>query len=390
MKRTEITSVDEFKEFSSQFQKEHTMPYAFGIGLCFKNSTGQPIAHKWLSLNVDENMGTASALMDYFQIEMTGNSPLYFSGKNFSFTNKAVETIFHMYFHPFEDDGAHHENIVALDTIVVNDFEELSEPALIFYPTKEIFETAVASNADAHFRLAAISRLKFKPNTICLDDLFAVLPNLVWTSIGSVHPVDEWNQSISNMQIRILIDKIPLLTWGAPIPSEVRIANPDNVRLGAYLSPGTTIMHYGFVNFNAGTLGKSMVEGRISVGTTIGDGTDIGAGAGFLGTLSGGNSTKLSAGERCLIGANAECGVILGDDCVVATGTCFGQGTPIVEIDPTVKNIDDPKRVIRIGKVKDYNEKSGLTFWRHSITGALEVFATANKHKLNETLHNNS
>ncbi len=378
-----IKTIEDFNKFSQKFQQGNQMPYAFGIGLCFNDERNQPIAHKWLALSVNENLGTASVLMDSMGIEMEGNYPQYYK------MSKFIALDIEKYFSPFEDDGKYHENIDVLKNYENYMFPS-TEIVMIFYPASSIFKEKITSNADAHFRLAAMSRLKFKPNTICLDNLFSVMPNLIWGSDGDVNTPEKWNRSAwKHAPERITVDKIPLLTWGSPIPPEVRIANPDNVRLGAYLSPGTTIMHYGFVNFNAGTLGKSMVEGRISAGTTIDDGTDIGAGAGFLGTLSGGNSMKLSTGKRCLISANAECGVILGDDCVIATGTCFAQGTPILEIDPAIKEIDNPSRILRIGKVKDYNGRNNLTFWRNSITGALEVFSTANKHKLNEELHKN-
>ncbi|MFA7192087.1 MAG: DapH/DapD/GlmU-related protein [Candidatus Paceibacterota bacterium] len=383
---SKIKTTDEFDNFSKNFQKEHTMPYAFGIGICFEDEKGKPIAHKWLALSVDENLGTASVLMKSMGIKMEGNYPQYYK------MNEFIAIDIEKYFSPFENDGKYHENIKALEYTQYIKYKR-TNAVLIFYPTQDFFGGMISSNADAHFRLAAISRLKFKPNTICLDNLLNVLPKNVYLSNGDVCSIDFWNQEEfikGNSQVQIQnIDQIPFLIWGAPIPPKVRIASIDCARLGAYLSPGTTIMPYGFVNFNAGTLGKSMVEGTISAGTTIDDGTDIGARSGFLGTLSGGNTTKLSAGKNCLIGAESQCGVILGDNCVIATGTCFAQGTPILEIDPNIKELDNPSRIIRIGKAKDYNGKSDLTFWRNSITGALEVFNKTNKHSLNEELHKN-
>ncbi|MBP9715986.1 MAG: tetrahydrodipicolinate N-succinyltransferase N-terminal domain-containing protein [Candidatus Pacebacteria bacterium] len=374
---TTITTIEEFNNFSKRFKAEHVMPYAFGIGICFEDEKGEPIAHKWLTVNVNENLGTAAVLMDSTGIEMEGNHPQYYK------MHPVIPIDIEKYFSPFENDGKYHENIEVLKYNQLTNYDN-ARLVLILYPDKEFFQKIVISNADAHFRLAAISRLKFKPNTICLDNLFKVLPNIAYLSDGGACSIDYWNKEEfigGNLQVRSLIDKIPLLTWGAPIPPEVRIANPDNVRLGAYLSPGTTIMHYGFVNFNAGTLGKSMVEGRISAGTTIDDGTDIGAGAGFLGTLSGGNSIKLSAGKDCLIGAMAECGVILGNNCVVATGTCFSQNTPIWEIYP------DGNAAWK--KVKDLNGKDNLTFRRNAVNGRLEVIHKGNKAILNEELHKN-
>lgn len=370
-----ILTREDFTKFSTEFQKNNQMPYAFGIGLVFHDKDGNTLAHKWLSLNIEENFGSASALLNTFGDETLKPHSSFYRKINGGQANNIIQD----YFLPFERDGNNHENVQALLMIRKSKINRVMG-CVIVYQTKEVFETAITSNGDAHFRLAAVSRLKFQPNTICLDNIFSVLPNVVWAGDDEVYTVEEWNQKYwFETRTKVLIDKIPLLTWGAPVPVGVRIANPDNVRLGAYLSPGTTVMHYGFVNFNAGTLGKSMVEGRISAGTTIGDGTDVGAGAGFLGTLSGGNSLKLSAGKDCLIGANAECGVILGNNCVVATGTCFSQNTPILEVLPGKK--------MSMRKVSYFNGKDNLTFRRNAITGQLEVIQKGNKAILNDDLH---
>ena len=374
-----INTKDDFNEFSLKFQQEHDMPYAFGIGYTFVNAKDESLATRWHAVNVKENFGTASVLMEVLKIDLVDSVTVHES-----VPIPLVEEMLSC-FRCFENDGQIHQNINALKQVMTNC------TIIFFKDEKSLKEEPVSGKHDGMFRLSLLSRLKFKPNELCLDNLFNVLPNLAWTD-DSVYDIAEYNNELwgndvlisiddtyTRMSKDIIIDKIPLLIWGAPIPEGVRIANTKMVRLGAYLSPGTTVMHYGFVNFNAGTLGKAMVEGNISAGTTIGDGTDIGAGAGFLGTLSGGNSIKLSTGKDCLIGARAECGVILGDNCVVATGISFSQNTPIMEIKENGEEI--------LGKVKDYNGKNNLTYRRHSITGRLEVIHKGNKDFLNEDLH---
>ncbi len=287
---------------------------------------------------------------------------------------------------PFLNDGKHHDNIDALQMIYREKaFEFKSRTwSVIFYGDEEFLQKEPIQNiGDAHFRLALMSRLKCKPNTLCLDNLFETLPVLVWQG-NKVFTVEDWNRNewAQPDSLDIVVDKIPLLLFGAPIPAGVRMPNPKSARLGAYLSPGTTIMHYGFVNFNAGTLGKAMVEGTIASGVTIDEGTDIGKGGGFLGTLSGGNKIKISTGKNCLIGAQAECGIPLGDNCVVATGVCFTANTPFMDV--TGENVDMQRKAI------EFAGKDNLTFRRNSLEGCLEVILQGNKSHLNESLHANS
>jgi 2,3,4,5-tetrahydropyridine-2-carboxylate N-succinyltransferase len=375
MQDKKINSVEEFNNFSKKFQEERTMPYAFGIGSCFKGENdGNIIATKWLAINIQKNMGAASALMDYIGYTDMQKEDC----ELVELSDDKVKGIIKDYFSPFADDEGRHENIEAL----IQSMGVGNHTVIIFYGSEDILtKNPIQNVGDAHFRLASMSRLIFKPNTLCLDNMFNVLPNLVYSRDGDVVEQTYWNENnwFEAYNPDVIVDKIPLLTWGAPIPDGVRIANPTNVRLGAYLSPGTTVMHYGFVNFNAGTLGAVMVEGRISAGTTIDGGSDLGAGAGFVGTLSGGGSLKLSAGKDCLIGANAECGVILGNNCVVATGVCFTQNTPFCEITPKGTEVWQ--------KAKAFNGVDNITFRRHAKTGRLEVIHKGNKAILNEALH---
>ena len=203
--------------------------------------------------------------------------------------------------------------------------------------TETNLKNPIKTIIDAYFKLHLISNKFVLPNTINLDGLFETLPNVVWTNKGpiSIEEIEErLNKSKSNkndLYIRSL-DKFPCLT-DYIIPNKVRIADASRVRLGAYLSEGTTIMHEGFVNFNAGTLGKAMIEGRISAGVLIGDNSDLGGGSSTMGTLSGGNNTKISIGKNCLLGANSGIGISLGDNCIVEAGLYITAGTKVTIID---------------------------------------------------------
>ncbi|MCX6757293.1 MAG: DapH/DapD/GlmU-related protein [Candidatus Nomurabacteria bacterium] len=378
-----INNKEEFGIFSKEYQEKHEMPFAFGIGVNYKDSKKNTLATRWLSVNVainekDRNFGTASALLEFFNIEMGEKTPFCYK----EFSTKISMDILSSYFHMFvEDDTKRHENVEALQSFSKSSSENINSFSVIFYHKEEFLTTQPIQNiADAHFRLALISRLKYKPNVLNLEKVFSTLPTLVWTSNGVFTPEEynktKWMSGEFN-SLQILVDKFPPLFFGAPIPEGVRIMNPLSARLGAYLSPGTTIMPYGFVNFNAGTLGKAMVEGTITAGVTIGDGTDVGKGAGFLGTLSGGNTLVLSAGKDCLIGALAECGIPLGNNCVVSTGVCFTANTPFMEVSAT-------KDTLR--KAIDFSGIDNITF-RRNASGQLEVIHKGNKAELNPALH---
>ncbi len=238
-------------------------------------------------------------------------------------------------------------------------------------------DAAPASTVDAYLRLHALSHLLVRPNEINLDGIFGHLPNVAWTNAGPVHPDDAARllPQLKRHGIQLQgLDKFPRLT-DYVLPAGVRIADASRVRLGAHLSPGTTVMHEGFVNFNAGTLGSSMIEGRVSQGVVIGDGTDIGGGASIMGTLSGGGTHRVSIGSRTLLGANAGIGISLGDDCVVEAGLYVTAGTKVRVGDETVK-------------AGELSGRDGILFRRNSLTGAVEASARAGVGvTLNEALH---
>lgn len=236
--------------------------------------------------------------------------------------------------------------------------------------------------ADAYLRLQLLSHRLIKPHGLNLDGVFSILPNVVWTSAGAC-AVEGFEQIRPQLQSKYgnlvvyAVDKFPRMI-DYVIPEGVRIADGDRVRLGAYLSSGTTVMHEGFVNFNAGTLGKSMVEGRISAGVVVGDGSDIGGGASIMGTLSGGGKEVISIGQRTLLGANSGVGISLGDDCVVEAGVYITAGSKIT--------LPDGKMV----KAKELSGANNLLFRRNSQSGALEALAkTGSWSGLNSVLHKN-
>jgi len=243
-------------------------------------------------------------------------------------------------------------------------------------------DAAPADAVDVYLRLHLLSHRLAKPRSLNLDGAFGLLTNVAWTNLGPVLPdrVEEvrWQERNSGRILTVHgLDKFPRMT-DYVVPSGVRIADADRVRLGAHLSPGTTVMHEGFCNFNAGTLGASMVEGRISAGVVVGDGSDIGGGASIMGTLSGGGKEVVSIGERCLLGANAGIGISLGDECIVEAGLYVTGGTLVKLPDGSVV------------KGRELSGASGLLFRRNSITGAVEaVQRTGDWGGLNAALHKN-
>ena len=238
---------------------------------------------------------------------------------------------------------------------------------------------------DVYLRLHLLSGRQLRPNDTALDGAFGLLSNVVWTDHG---PCDaegfeevQLDHAASGRRLRVSsVDKFPRMT-DYVVPSGVRIADADRVRLGAHLAPGTTVMHEGFVNFNAGTLGASMVEGRISAGVVVGDGSDIGGSASIMGTLSGGGTQRISIGERCLIGANAGIGISLGDGCVVEAGLYVTAGTKVTLPDDTVV------------KAAELSGRDDLLFRRDSLTGKVVVLERDGGHAdwggLNAQLHAN-
>lgn len=240
-------------------------------------------------------------------------------------------------------------------------------------------DDSAADAYDAYLRLHLLSHRLVAPHGLNAGGFFGILTNVVWTDRGPC-AVDGFEAVRAKLRrhgpVTVYgVDKFPRMV-DYVVPSGVRIADADRVRLGAHLAPGTTVMHEGFVNFNAGTLGASMVEGRISAGVVVGDGSDVGGGASIMGTLSGGGEQVISIGKRCLLGANAGIGISLGDDCVVEAGLYVTAGTKVTTPDGASV------------KARDLSGSSNLLFRRNSVSGAVEVVSRAGQGiALNEDLH---
>lgn len=270
--------------------------------------------------------------------------------------------------------------------------------------TESSLDDPIVDAADAYLRLHLLSLCMVKPNSINLDGIFGKLSNVVWTNYGpfavdnfALRKIDVMNaaakcrnvagdMSTPLVDVTILsLDKFPRMI-DYVIPEGVRIGDADRVRLGAHLAPGTTVMHAGFVNFNAGTLGTCMIEGRVSQGVVVGNGSDVGGGASIMGTLSGGGKLRNSIGEHSLLGANAGIGISLGDNCVVEAGLYITAGTKIAIHDKTKSEAGEPFEVV---KGADLSGKDNILFIRNSISGAIEARYRKNGIALNESLHKN-
>lgn len=244
---------------------------------------------------------------------------------------------------------------------------------------------------DAYLRLHLLSHRLVRPHGLNLDGVFGLLANVVWTNFGPCLPAG-FELTRAKLQARgsvavYGVDKFPRMV-DYVMPTGVRIGDADRVRLGAHLAEGTTVMHEGFVNFNAGTLGSSMVEGRISAGVLVDDGSDIGGGASIMGTLSGGGKQIISIGKRCLLGANAGCGISLGNDCVIEAGLYVTAGSKLVVRGGVAEalSLNDGDTI----KAIELSGANNILFRRNSISGAIEATAWKSEAvELNAALHAN-
>ena len=258
---------------------------------------------------------------------------------------------------------------------------------------KAIIASSLANNAppisvgDAYLKLHLLSHRLVKPHGTDLSGVFALLPNVAWTDEGAID-LDELpdRQLTARLSGRVLevssVDKFPKMT-NYVVPAGVRIAHSARVRLGAYLGAGTTVMHEGFINFNAGTEGPGMVEGRISAGVMVGKGSDLGGGCSTMGTLSGGGNIIISVGEECLIGANAGLGIPLGDRCTIEAGLFVTAGTKVAVL-------DDARKIVETVAARDLAGRSDLLFRRNSLSGSVECLTNKTAIELNDSLHANN
>ena len=268
------------------------------------------------------------------------------------------------------------------------DFEKAMEQKLCIKENHQLIihkieeDGPISDIRDAYLKLYLLSLTVSQPNTLNLDGIFGALPNIAWTNHGPVDPteINLVRKEVGDVVVRSL-DKFPCMT-DYIIPDGVRIADASRVRLGAHLSEGTTVMHEGFVNFNAGTLGTAMIEGRISAGVVIGKNSDLGGGCSTMGTLSGGNEVKISVGEDCLLGANSGLGIPLGNRCIVEAGLYLTGGAKVEVIDANGETKDTVK-------ASSLSNEDDLMFIRNSLTGAIQCKPNYKSVILNESLHKN-
>ena len=364
-------------------QGGYVRPAAWGLGLAHLSTAepadgaGRRILDTWFPVvNREENYGAAAVLAE--AAGLMGSGVAYLGTEQLDAARAA--------FTPFRGDGKRHANIEALDALAAaiarpREIGGISLPRAIVLVKIVDLSNKPADAHDVYLRLHLLSHRKVKPHGQNLDGVFGLLNNVVWTNHGPFDPESfdrvRMQLQAAGAEVRVhSIDKFPRMV-DYVVPSGVRIADADRVRLGAHLADGTTVMHEGFCNFNAGTLGKSMVEGRISAGVVVGHGTDIGGGASIMGTLSGGGKEIISLGQDCLLGANAGLGICLGNGCTVESGLYITAGSKVKLPDG------------RVIKAAELSGQDDLLFRRNSQNGAIEVIAKKNQTVLNAALHAN-
>lgn len=342
------------------------MSFAFGIGIGTQNQKGE-----WLEVFYQQPV----LMPDASLIEIAGNT-LGYSGGNQAIAASADQL------KAFGD---------ALASTSHTDQASLAERAAgsqrpVVVTILESDDSAT-STPEVYLKLHLLSHRLVKPHGVKLDGIFGQLPNLAWTNEGAIDLTELPERQLqARLEGRLLevksVDKFPQMT-DYVVPKGVRIADTARVRLGAYVGEGTTVMHEGFINFNAGTEGTSMIEGRVSAGVMIGKGSDLGGSCSTMGTLSGGGNIIIAVGENCLIGANAGIGIPLGDRCTVEAGLYITAGTKVALL-------DDQNKLVEIVKARDLASKTDLLFRRNSQTGAVECKTNKTAIELNEQLHANN
>ncbi len=376
---TRPTTPAEFEELvdSARRRPEFTEPAAFGVGIATVADADGAVLDTWFtSINVGAATGFAAVVHD---VGATASA----KGTVVLSPEVIAEVLARAEVHAGQPDT--HPNVAAFEALAGLVERPNALPVRKVAVMTSIVDLA-APPVDAHdvyLRLHLLSSRKVQPHGLNLDGQFGLLSNVVWTTLG---PCDVASFPAAQRAIRSVggmigvssVDKFPRMI-DYVVPSGVRIADAERVRLGAHLADGTTVMHEGFVNFNAGTLGSCMVEGRISAGVVVGADTDVGGGASIMGTLSGGGKEVISVGERCLIGANAGIGISLGDGCIVEAGLYVTAGTVVTLPDGTT------------AKAKELSGRPDLLFRRNSVSGAVEVLPRAGtwQEGLNESLHAN-
>ena len=343
-----------------------TTLFSFGLGVGTQNSKGE-----WLEVYYPQPLLNADTAIDE-----AAKAALGYEGGNqvIALDNESISKLVSA----LQSAGAEEQAFIA------EQLQSSSRPTVAC-----ILETdaAPASVPEGYLKLQLISHRLVKPHGTDLTGVFGVLPNVAWTSEGAIDINELADRQLkARLEGRTIsvncVDKFPKMT-DYVVPAGVRIAHTARVRLGAYIGEGTTIMHEGFVNFNAGTEGPGMIEGRVSAGVFVGAGSDLGGGASTMGTLSGGGNIVISVGKECLLGANAGIGIPLGDRCTVESGLYITAGTKVIML-------DENNQPAGKAKARDLAGKDDLLFRRNSITGAVECLTNKSVVELNEALHSSN
>lgn len=383
-----MASLDELKQHIQDIenQESYERPIAFGIGLR-KRREEATMEVFYPHISYGRYFGVAAVLRQLTELQANENTFVKLSADQLK---AAVDK-----FEPLLEDGNNHPNVDIIrlleNGVASHDYHETDVIVYFLFDKDQ----AVENPEEGYFKTQCLSRLHVKPHEINCSGIFGKMINVAWTNKGPILPKDlaaqKLKYTIQGEELVVShVDKFPYMV-NFHVPEGVRIVSGSKVRLGAHLSPGTTVMPAGFVNFNAGTLGNAMVEGRISAGVLVDENSDIGGGASIMGTLSGGNKNVISIGKKCLLGANAGTGISLGDGCTIAAGVYVTAASKVSLFNKEKQPIDINGNVVDEGqnivKGMDLNGKDYLLYYNDSQTGKLTARPNTKVIALNESLH---
>tara|TARA_B100000795_G_scaffold267411_1_gene252187 strand:- start:11494 stop:12654 length:1161 start_codon:yes stop_codon:yes gene_type:complete len=386
-----MNTVEDFKNYvaSVEAKSGYKKPLAFALGVK-RSKGGKTLDTYFPQVNWNTAFGSAAVFADIANIEFGKNKEYVLDIENLN----DIYNKFSAFHHEIEK----HSNIIAIKNLLEsysNDHNYYQSDLVVYFMFEK--DTEVETATEGYFKLQAISQRCVKPHGLNLNGAFGKLTNVAWTNKGPILPEDLPNEIAKYIFTAPLsvthIDKFPYMV-NYTAPSGTRIVSGSQVRLGAYLGEGTTVMPAGYVNFNAGTIGNTMVEGRVSCGVIVDKNTDIGGGASIMGTLSGGNKNVISIGQECLLGANAGTGISLGFGCTIAAGVYVTAGSKIAMYNNNKEPIDINDNIVAEGqnivKGMDLNGKDKLLFIQDSQSGQLICRPNPKTIELNAVLHSNN
>lgn len=384
-----MTTAEDFKNYVKNIESNtsYTRPLAFGLGV-HRSKGGKTLDVFFPNINYNAAFGTAAILIDALQYRGNSNG-------HASLSQVDLEKVFAL-FRPFHNEAEKHPNVSLIQQLLT------SLPIVDSYHQTEIIvyflfdkDQPITDAIEGYFKIQCLSQLHCRPHGINCSGIFGKMNNVAWTNKGPIFPEDITSERIKatlggEELVVSHVDKFPyLVNFG--VPEGVRVVAGAKARLGAHLSPGTTIMPAGYVNFNAGTLGSAMIEGRVSSGVVVGNQSDVGGGASIMGTLSGGNKNVISIGEQCLLGANAGTGISLGDGCTVGAGVYITAASKVSLYNKDKQPINLGGEIVREGenivKGAALNGKPFLLYYVDSLTGKLTARPNTKLIELNENLH---